>query len=96
MARKKKATTLTPYWLNPDISVFYELEFGKKTITQGSRIKVKGARGTFVFHKLVHNSKIDKTWIDCMDEFTGEFRSFYVDKIKAILPSKRSRKDKDE
>ncbi|NDB81323.1 MAG: hypothetical protein EB127_01030 [Alphaproteobacteria bacterium] len=91
MVKKKKRTELTPYWFNPDISIFYELEFGKKTITQGSRLKVKGARGIFVFHKMVHNSKIDKTWIDCMDESSGEFRSFYVDKIKAILPAKRSR-----
>lgn len=83
-----------PYWYNPDISLFYSLEFGKKIIEPGTRFKVKGSRGTFVFHKLVHNSKTDKTWVDCMDDYTGEYRSFYVDKIKSVVAPKRSRKDK--
>jgi hypothetical protein len=93
MVKRKKKTEITPYWHNPDISVFYELEFSKKIITPGTRIKIKGSRGSFVFHKLVHNSKLNKTWIDCMDDFTGEYKSFYVDKIKSILPPKRSKKD---
>ena len=94
--RKPKRTELTPYWYNPDISLFYELEFGKKLLVPGTRFKVKGSRGTFIFHKLVHHSKLDKTWIDCMDDNTGEYKSFYVDRVKSVLPPKRSRKDKNE
>lgn len=92
--RKTKTTELTPYWYNPHISVFYELEFNKKMVVPGTRLKLKGTRGVFIFHKLVHHSKLDKTWIDCMDDSTGEYKSFYVDKIKAIVQPKRSRKDK--
>jgi hypothetical protein len=95
MVKKKiKSTELKPYWYNPYISVFYELEFNKKMVVSGTRLKIKGSRGNFVFHKLVHHSKLDKTWIDCMDDHTGEYRSFYVDRIKSIIPPKRSRKDK--
>ena len=88
--RKGKRKELTPYWYNPDISIFYELEFAKKILTPGTRFKVKGSRGSFIFHKLVHNSKTDVTWVDCMDDNTGEYRSFYVNKIKSVLPPKRS------
>jgi len=96
MARKKsKASELPPYWFNPDISVFYELEFGKSVINPGDSIKIKNSRGTFRFIKLVHNAKTNVTWIDCMDSFTGEFKSFYVDRLKNIVINKRSRK-KDE
>lgn len=92
--RKPKRKELTPYWYNPHISVFYELEFGKKLLVPGTRFKVRGCRGVFIFHKLVHHSKLDKTWVDCMDDNNGEYRSFYVEKIKAVVPPKRSMKDK--
>ena len=92
--RKPKKTELPPYWHNPDISIFYELDFGKDTLVPGTRFKIKGSRGSYIFHKLVHNSKIDKTWVDCMDVVTGEYKSFYVEKIKAVLKNKKSR-DKD-
>lgn len=92
--RKANRSQLPPYWLNPDISVFYELSFNKDVLVPGTRFKIKNARGTFVFHKLVHNSRLDKTWVDCMDDATGEYKSFYVDRIKSIVKLKRSRKDK--
>lgn len=93
--RKSKRTELNPYWYNPYISVFYELEFNKKILTPGTRFRVKGSRGTYIFHKLVHHSKNDKTWIDCMDDTTGEYRSFYVERVKSVVPPKRSRKNNE-
>lgn len=92
MSKKKaKKTELKPYWNNPNISVFYELEFGKEIIVPGTNIKIKNARGSFKFIKMVHNSNKDVTWIDCVDNSTGEFKSFYIDRLKSIIKNKRSR-----
>ena len=89
---KKKTVkmNLEPYPLNPDISVQYELAFKKDMIKPGDKIKIKGQRGTFVFRRLAHNSKLDVTWIDCSDADTGETRSFYVEKLMKVIRPKRS------
>lgn len=92
MARKKiPATDDRPqYKVNPDISVFYELKFGKDIIQPGDMLKFKDVRGSFRFIQLAHNAKLDVTWIDCYNPATGEYRSFYVDKLKGIVHAKKS------
>ena len=83
-----------PYFVNPDITVQYELHFNKETILPGDKIKFKNIRGTFVFVRLAHNSKIDTTWIDCVDPVTRGTRSFHLTKLKAVIRPKRSRRKK--
>lgn len=83
-----------PYAVNPDICVFYELEFKNDIIKPGDKIKFKGERGTFTFTRLAHNQALDVTWIDCMDNQTKNFRSFYVAKLKLVIRPKRSRRKK--
>jgi hypothetical protein len=78
------------YLVNPDISVFYELKFGKEVIKPGDMLKFKDIRGTFRFIQLAHNIKKDVTWIDCFNPTTGEYRSFYVDRLKGIVRAKKS------
>lgn len=78
------------YRVNPDISVFYELKFGKDIIKPGDSLKFKDVRGTFKFIRLAHNIKKDVTWIDCFSPATGEYRSFYVDKLKGLVRAKKS------
>lgn len=78
------------YKVNPDISVFYELKFGKDVIQPGDMLKFKDVRGSFRFVQLAHNVKLDVTWIDCYNPTTGEYRSFYVDKLKGIVHAKKS------
>jgi len=93
MSRKKKTEyTEKPryYGVNPDISIFYELKFGNKTIEPGDTLKFKDVRGTFRFIQLAHNVKKDVTWIDCYSPTTGEYRSFYVDKLKGVVHAKKS------
>ena len=90
MKPKKTITVVNPYNHNPHISCYYELNFGKDVIKPGDKIKVKGARGYFIFHKWAHNSELDISWVDCMSEATGEFRSFYLDSIKSVYRAKKS------
>jgi hypothetical protein len=93
MSRKKTTQSddqRTHYGVNPDISVFYELKFGNKTIEPGDALKFKEVRGTFKFIRLAHNIKKDVTWIDCYSPTTGEYRSFYVDRLKAVVSAKKS------
>lgn len=78
---------------NEDISVKWELEFEGDTIKSGDRVKVKYQRGIFKFRCLAHSLKSDTTWFDCIDESTGEWRSFYVEKLKGPV-KKRSRRGK--
>ena len=92
MSRKKIEPTepRKHYGVNPDISVFYELKFGNKTIEPGDTLKFKEVRGTFRFIQLAHNVKKDVTWIDCYSPTTGEYRSFYVDRLKGVVHAKKS------
>jgi hypothetical protein len=87
---RKTSDELPSYKVNPDISVFYELKFGKDTIKPGDNLKFKDVRGSFKFIRLAHNVKKDVTWIDCYSPTTGEYRSFYVDKLKGIVHAKKS------
>jgi hypothetical protein len=87
---RKTSDELPSYKVNPDISVFYELKFGKDIIKPGDNLKFKDVRGSFKFIRLAHNVKKDVTWIDCYSPTTGEYRSFYVDKLKGIVHAKRS------
>lgn len=91
---KSKKNVVEPYWMFDHIHVYYELEFGKDMIKPGDKIKIKNIRGEFMFQKWVHNSKIDKTWIDCMDVKTGEFRSFVIHELRCLVKPKKSRRKK--
>lgn len=91
MAKRKSNNEERPeYSVNPDISVFYELKFGKEIIKPGDMLKFKDVRGTFRFVRLAHNIKKDVTWIDCFSPTTGEYRSFYVDRLRGIVRAKKS------
>ena len=90
MKRKKAKIESLPFGHNPKISVYYELEFGKDVIKPGDKIRFKNLRGIYIFHKWVHNSELDITWIDCMDTKTAEFKSFYIEKLKGVHRAKKS------
>ena len=79
-----------PFSYNDSINVYYELEFGRDVIKPGDKIRFKNSHGYFVFHKWVHNSQLDVTWIDCMDTKTFEFKSFYMDRLKGVHRAKKS------
>ena len=83
-----------PYKNNENIHVYYELDFLKDTIKPGDRLTFKGIKGEFVFILMAHNSEKDVTWIDCSNPATGEYRAFYVDRLKSVVRAKKSRRKK--
>jgi len=91
MIKKNKSSSETrPYYYHESISIFYEMKYGNETISPGDLLKFKNERGAFKFIQLVHNSQKDVSWIDCMENSTGRYRSFYVDKLKGMTRSKKS------
>jgi len=94
MARNKKEYEYVPYSVNPDIHVYYEIEYLKDTIKPGDKIKFKHMRGHFIFILMAHNAEKDVTWIDCRNPQTGEYRSFYIDRLSGLLRDKKSRRKK--
>lgn len=94
MAKKRRGTVLEPYSHNQSIVLYYEFPFGKDVIKPGDTIRIRNLRGTFKVFKFVHNMEKNVQWVDCMDNKTGEFKSFYVEKIKTVVRPKRSRRKK--
>jgi hypothetical protein len=94
MPRQKKVYEYVPYSMNPDITVYYELPFMKDVIKPGDQIKFKNIKSIYTFIHMAHNEKLDVTWIDCRDSATGEYRSFYVDRLKTVVRAKKSRRKK--
>ena len=94
MPKKKTDKEYVPYSMNENIHVYYELEFLKDVIKPGDKITFKGVRGQFTFILMAHNSEKDVTWIDCRNPATGEYRAFYVDRLKSVVRAKKSRRKK--
>lgn len=95
MKKKKARAETRELYVGGDSKVCgFEFPFGKDIIVAGDNIKIRNTRGTFKFLKVVHNISKDVTWVDCMDNNTGEFRSFYVEQIKGVIRPKRSYRKK--
>jgi len=93
--RKQSTASTEPYPFNSNITVYYEMKHGKDEVTVGTPLRFKFQRGVYKFIKIVHNSEKNVTWIDCMEQGTGAFRSFYVDQLKGVVKPKRTRKLKN-
>lgn len=94
MPKKKTNKEYIPYSMNDNIHVYYELEYLKDVIKPGDKIKFKNVRGEFIFILMAHNIEKDVTWIDCRSTTTGEYRAFYVDRLKCLIRDKKSRRKK--
>lgn len=57
----------------------------------GTKFKLKSSRGTFSFLRAVHNKTLDVVWIDCFEDETKQFRSFYPDRIKGVVKTRKRR-----
>ncbi len=91
--RKAKQPKETPPYLNEHIHVEYELPFARDVIKTGDIVRIKSDRGRYRFVRVATNRKKGVTWIDCHDVVSGDFRSFYVEKIK-LVERKKSRRRK--
>jgi hypothetical protein len=81
-----------PYSGNDRIYISYEFQFGNDLLQPGTVLRFKNTRGRFWFRFVATNVEIDKTWIDCVDVYTHEFRSFYIEKLSGVVKPKRSRR----
>ena len=90
--RDKPKVQSTPFPHNKSIVIKYEVEHGRDTIVPGDKILFKNTRGRFKFVKLVENGDRGVCWIDCIEEKTQTFRSFYLEKLKAKVKPKRPRR----
>lgn len=86
----KKEYSRTPYSDNKNIIVKYYLEHNGNLIEEGTKIKFKDDRGVYRFRQYVDNTELDIQWIDCMDDLTGEFRSFVSSRLKGPLKEKKN------
>lgn len=94
ITKKTIEISAEPYATNDSIYVKYELEYKGDVIKPGTKIKIKGLQGTFIFKCLAHNISLDSTWIDCWDDNTRGLRAFHVDRLKGVVKAKRSRRHK--
>jgi hypothetical protein len=94
---KRKITSVEKgrHGFNPDIVVYYELQFNGEIMKPGEKFKIKNDSKTYIFQCFAHNITLDSSWIDAMCLDTGEFRSFRVDRIKGLV-RKKSRVKKNE
>ena len=94
LVKRKKARQPkeTPPYLNEHIHVEYELPFARDVIKPGDIVKIKSDRGRYRFVRVATNRQKNVTWIDCHDVASGDFRSFYVEKIKFVERKKSRRK----
>lgn len=92
MATKLKGIPVGPYSVNEKIFVQYELQWKKDLIKPGTVVRFKACRGRYRFRLMATNTAIDKTWIDCVDVMTHEYRSFYIEKLIGVVKPKRSRR----
>jgi hypothetical protein len=89
--RNKSKVPTKPFAHNSNIVVRYELEHGKDLIQPGDKILFRNTAGKFTFIKVVDNLQLGITWIDCFQDKTQTYRSFYVQKLKSKVKPKRPR-----
>ncbi|AXH67278.1 hypothetical protein SEA_WOFFORD_96 [Streptomyces phage Wofford] len=80
------------YGGTPHIVPAFEFEFEGETIYPKALIKFKNTRGTFKFRCVATNIHTGKTWIDCINADTGEWKSFYVEKLKGPVKPRKTRR----
>jgi hypothetical protein len=98
--KSKKATKNENAWFEnayqdvENLSVLYEIRVGEDTVTPGSPLKIKNRRGSYKFRCLVHNSKLDVSWVDVICMTNGSWISIRPEQIKCLVKPKRSRRRK--
>jgi hypothetical protein len=78
---------------DPDKYVSYEFKWKNIEVKPGVQFKLKNDRNIYTFICLVHNTKLDTTWIECS---SGEgFKSVRISRVSKVLVPKRSYKRRD-
>ena len=92
--RKPSKVKIKPYFHNESIVVWYEMQHNKDTILPNELIAFKNTRGKFRFIKFVQNNETGLSWIDCIDDKTLNYRSFYADRLRGKIKPRQPRRRK--
>jgi hypothetical protein len=90
--RNKKRSETVPFPYNNNIAIYFNWMHGKDEIVPGDKILFKNTRGKFTFVKVVENREKGVVWIDCLEDNTRMFKSFYTDKLKCKVKPRKQRK----
>lgn len=91
--RNKNKSQSKPFSHNGMITIHYQWSHGRDEIVPGDKILFKNMRGKFTFIKVVENREKGVIWIDCLEDKTHTFRSFYADRLKAKVKPRKQRKN---
>jgi hypothetical protein len=90
-SKKRDSSTPTEHlYAGGDKVCSFEFPLGRELVKAGDRIKIRNERGWFRFYKVVHNVSLGVTWVDVTCATTGEWRSFYLERVKMVDRPKRS------
>jgi hypothetical protein len=95
MQRSKRYPVNPARWSH-DISktIHYEFTFKGKVVTSGTTLTLKHDRTKYQFICYVHDSRLDRTWIELMSP--EGFKSARIDRISRVfVTTKRSRAKKN-
>lgn len=81
---------------NELIEAEFNVTIGKDELVPGVLIRFKNTRGTFKYRCVAWNVKTGKKWIDCLDTKQGSCRSFYIEKFKGVVKSRKPRKPRQK
>lgn len=90
--KKRPPVEYIPYQNNPEVCVYYELEFGRDVLVPGTKFKKKYDRDTYRFLWMAHHIAHDNTWVDAYSVSRGSRHSIRLDDIQKIVKPKRSYK----
>lgn len=93
--RNKSRVQSKPYPHNESIVIHLSWTHNKDELLPGDKMTFKNTRGKFTFIKVVENPERGVIWVDCIEDKTQTFRSFYVEKIKGKVKPRRIRKKKN-
>lgn len=83
-----------PYQHNPDVNIYYELQFGNDVMTDGTKFKRKYDRDIYQFLWMAHHIPNDSTWVDAYSMSRGSRHSISIEDIQKIVKPKRGRAKK--
>lgn len=77
--------TVPAHW---DVSPTVRLR--NRQVTPGTRLRIRGERGTFTFRQFVRNTRTGAEWLDVNATDAGTFRAFRPERV-ASIPRRQAR-----
>lgn len=78
---------------DPNKTVHYEFQYGKRTVTPGTVIKLKHDRTQYRFICYVYDARLNSTWVELLS--VNGYKSARIENIsKVLVTTKRSRAKK--